>query len=1362
MNRLRQIGLPLVVMVLALGLGVFAPMVMADPPPDIDTPAVGEPVVEEPADPQDERPDDLPSGVDSGQHDDEYEEGVIGSTGFAPAPSGLTVTRSDNDSVVLSWTAVPDATAYLIEYKKSSASSWLIHGYEYDSSSYSAHDLDCETAYDFKVRARGDGDIYSTTYGYASDSVSRTTSQCRAPAPTGFRVTSSDSENVTLGWTAVEDAARYRVEYKRPSSTDYLVDGYVNGTSHTVDNLTCNTTYEFRVAARGDGDPYSYTYGKASEVLTHTTAACPLVAPSSLSLSIEDNDADLDATFTAATGADYYEVKLFRSASQTGTFTQVADARTTASPAGFDYQQKGYWYKAQARSCSTTASPTCGDWGDSSTATQLSFPQSAPPAPTGLRVTSTREGEINLSWSLITDAYKYMVERSTSLNGPWVPAFYELSARTNYKAVGLECETTYYFRISVRGDGSPYSEVYGAPSIGPVSGKTKACTNPDLVGAPSAITVGTKTQSSINLTWPAVTNAAGYIAERGTSRKGPWGTVRFQSTSPARNDHVGLECGTTYFYRARAKGNGTTKSSVYGPSSPIKEVATLPCQPAVEVQGLVESIQEDGSDGFTIAVTGLSSSTTYTIRATTDSDLAFNSACTDRSEDTTASGSTSKNVKLRLYGCQVTGGEVVIKVLDGTTTKYETTVDVAVAGPSMLTFSDDTPVLGQTITVSASATNATGYKLQELSNSGWTTLLESETISNQNLSSYDPVTRTFRVIASYSTGATKTSAPASVEWETIGVLIERSNHFPESDGSDKDDVKLTAVVDREDTTGFTYRWLEEVGTSRRYLGGFVRSPSHTVTSTEPATKTYLVQVRPPSGSNASSQPVYVTWDEADTISNFVDALYNAVKADSTYGTTQDALLTCMNPPADSDGEGGASGSGGSHNATSTPPLPGGASGSTGSTSTDDPTFASFDEILMAYKGKVKDKMEDDCSAKADAMFSKVKSLAQAKITTTKAENDDYAALLDTPIGKRFTAKIGNPETLKLFASIRASNPQEPSDSNEGGAGGDSEDQTNIQRTGLDCLPYSGEAPEALKDRMAILNCLVFETPHSFWVGDGAQTLKARIDSDYTRQDGAAIKALKWLGRGDWICTPPAPQMPVTSCLKHDVAYGSLQKFEGRIMSDGYRVADGNELDEAWNPRNKSLADSKFYADILKHGCQLNSGELVIIAICLVDSATEFAEMFHWGVAVGNAKGWPVTDHDLKDAGGAKEEIDPEGTSYRFIDCDGPVPRVTNVSVSQATTMDRVTLTWANEHGCIDPITIKQINVCVRLSFGKPLSARFCKDGLGAGTTITTMQTTYWEGLIAEEATVEFDIVPNDINYGSGSYHHFMVHVPVRN
>ena len=96
-----------------------------------------------------------------------------------------------------------------------------------------------------------------------------------APAPTGLRVTSDTDDSVSLSWNAVTDAGAYKVEYRRSGSISWLHAGYVySNTSDTVDGLDCNTSYYFQVRARGDGSPYSYTYGNPSSSVSETTDAC--------------------------------------------------------------------------------------------------------------------------------------------------------------------------------------------------------------------------------------------------------------------------------------------------------------------------------------------------------------------------------------------------------------------------------------------------------------------------------------------------------------------------------------------------------------------------------------------------------------------------------------------------------------------------------------------------------------------------------------------------------------------------------------------------------------------------------------------------------------------------------------------------------------------------------------------------------------------------------------------------------------------------------------------------------------------------------------------------------------------------------
>ena len=184
-----------------------------------------------------------------------------------------------------------------------------------------------------------------------------------APAPTGLRVTSDTDDSVSLSWNAVTDAGAYKVEYRRSSSISWLHAGYVwSGSSDTVDGLDCNTSYYFQVRARGDGSPYSYTYGNPSFSVSETTDAC--VAP----------------------------------------------------------------------------------------------------APTGLTVTSDTDDSVSLSWNAVTDAGAYKVEYRRSSSISWLHAGYVWSGSSD-TVDGLDCNTSYYFQVRARGDGSPYSYNIWQPFI---------------------------------------------------------------------------------------------------------------------------------------------------------------------------------------------------------------------------------------------------------------------------------------------------------------------------------------------------------------------------------------------------------------------------------------------------------------------------------------------------------------------------------------------------------------------------------------------------------------------------------------------------------------------------------------------------------------------------------------------------------------------------------------------------------------------------------------------------------------------------------------------------------------------------------
>ena len=465
------------------------------------------------------------------------------------------------------------------------------------------------------------------------------------------------------------------------------------------------------------------------------------------------------------------------------------------------------------------------------------------------------------------------------------------------------------------------------------------------------------------------------------------------------------------------------------------------------------------------------------------------------------------------------------------------------------------------------------------------------------------------------------------------------------------------------------------GTSGRWDNPGATSTSATkdVTSATRGTRKFRVVASHEVVSPATSEPVYMTWDEWAIVAEMIGELSAAVATSTAYGTAEDALLTCMSATS----------------TTSTGSGPKSPSDSRAPTMPPAVTFATFDDVLASYTGDVKARMEagGDCAATSTTMFTRNESVARAELARLKAANAEYAAWLATPQGLLFESNLADPDELKFVSYLGATTfePGEftaplyaPSgDDGVSGQDGPDEEELPVVGTGLDCLPQSvsNGAELMLANKLVVLNCLVFSTPHEFWVkGDkqnrDAEQLRRAIDSQYTR--------FAWLDRGDWECTL-SPDGPIPSCLKHDVAYGGLQEFAGMDVNTSLTAPpDGTELDEAWNPRNKALADAKFKADISKWGCQ-DPSNAAKFGICRLSTNGFMAEhVYFWGTARVNDKGWPVTTRDVRHIDGLP----------RFIVCSEPVvPTVSGLTVSRSG--DIITANWTLEPGCV-PVTLADV------------------------------------------------------------------------
>ena len=473
------------------------------------------------------------------------------------------------------------------------------------------------------------------------------------------------------------------------------------------------------------------------------------------------------------------------------------------------------------------------------------------------------------------------------------------------------------------------------------------------------------------------------------------------------------------------------------------------------------------------------------------------------------------------------------------------------------------------------------------------------------------------------------------------------------------------------------------------------SATKDVWSATRGTRKYRVVASHAVVATAESAPVYVTWDEWAIVADMIGELSAAVATSTAYTTAQDALLTCMSATS----------------STSTDPGPKSPSDSRAPTRPPAVTFATFDDLLASYTGDVKAKMEDTgsngCATQSNAMFGTNESVARAELARLKAGNVVYAGLLDTPHGRQFEADVGDAVKVRLHAYLLASQLQ--NEAAQQGASGQSRPTPPIgQPTGLDCVPIDpvpsmySSGSLTLQLKLAVLNCLVFETPFSFW------TNETQTDELLRRIKGTRLERAPydWLGWESWECSPrEIPDLIPNddACLRHDLAYGSLVEFVGTSTTAAYA-----ENDLAWNPRNRFLADEMFAID-LACGRQIRNVENPCVGLGRSELSWREAEInvvwvfsrlvsggFKWlsdkffGVKV------PVTDLDIAHA----------RATPRFVQCNMPSIEVTDVRVENRWTFVGEWTFSANsctgETYSVDSITWQALHENLHLANLEPL------------------------------------------------------------
>ena len=372
-----------------------------------------------------------------------------------PAPQSFHVTAKTTNSITMAWSSVTGASYY--RFYRSGV--FVCNVY---STSYTSAGLSPNTVYGFKVAAvsstNGIGDYSNNVYVRSQND--------QLLAPGKLHSTEKTINSITMEWGSVSGASYYR----------FYKDGkfYTNvyGTSYTVNELSVDTVYGFKVAAVDiDGKLGKYS----GNVYVRTQK---LTAPQN-PRAVATTDTSITLKWDSVVGADYYivyEYKLgdYGDGLVYGYHTTIGQTNSTSLTCTGFMQNTYHTLFVVAFSKTNRRSP------ESNYCTAYTISSS----PTKLFATNTTDKSIKLQWRVVYGASYYRLYMDDM--------FLENVYENNYTVNGLSYNTAYNFKVV---------DVNESGIAGKCSNTLSVTTKyPPLIAPPNFGAIA-KTSGSITVSW---------------------------------------------------------------------------------------------------------------------------------------------------------------------------------------------------------------------------------------------------------------------------------------------------------------------------------------------------------------------------------------------------------------------------------------------------------------------------------------------------------------------------------------------------------------------------------------------------------------------------------------------------------------------------------------------------------------------------------------------------------------------------------------------------------------------------------------------------------------------------------------------
>lgn len=217
-------------------------------------------------------------------------------------PTNLTASNVLAHTATLSWSAVTNATNYVLDILDSNgtpAAGGSYSGITVTGTSINLTDLDENEQYTVTLIAHSTSDDYVDSNGATLDF----TTDIKLATPSTPTLTKT-TNSITATWGAVSAADSYVVAYKLSTATDWTTQS-VTTTSWTLSSIDEGATYTFKVMAVTTNEAYENSeYSNTASTTTLITLATPTgLAASDITI----NSATL--TWNAVTNAEGYKIE---------------------------------------------------------------------------------------------------------------------------------------------------------------------------------------------------------------------------------------------------------------------------------------------------------------------------------------------------------------------------------------------------------------------------------------------------------------------------------------------------------------------------------------------------------------------------------------------------------------------------------------------------------------------------------------------------------------------------------------------------------------------------------------------------------------------------------------------------------------------------------------------------------------------------------------------------------------------------------------------------------------------------------------------------------------------------------------------